>query len=117
MPKVMTIVPVKEKPEKASEAEFQAVKRGGEITMPAVKAFEAIKLSKGCYRIKGASKTVVAGAMDLEDMDNSRLKLMAVNLGIRFQKKNISRKQLIALVRRKLDETVTVSDDEEVDTA
>lgn len=117
MPERMTIVPAKFKPEGMSEAEFTAIKRGGEKTLAAITALEAVKNSKGAYQIKSKERHVTAQAMDLEDMDNNRLKVMAVSLGVRFQKKNMTRKQLIALVRRKLDDSVTIVDDEaEVET-
>lgn len=116
MPRRYTITPAKECPEKVSQTEFTVIQKRGDITMSAVKALQAVKLSKGAYRIKGQERPVTAAALELEDMPNDKLKVMAANLGVRFHKKQMSRKQLIGLVRRKIDESVTIVDDEEVET-
>lgn len=116
MPQRLTIVPAKTRPEAVSDAEFQKIKRGGEKTVHAVTAFEAVKNSKGAYQIKEQARPAQVQSMSLEDMPNDKLKLLAVNLGIRFQKKQMSRRNLMALVRRKLEDAVTITDDDEVET-
>ncbi len=101
-----------------SEAEWVAANAGGEKTVPYVTAIEAVRNSRGLYRIVDLEEKppteVKVGGLSLDQMDNAALKLMAVHMGVTLRKKNIHRTDLITLVRAKLD-AIEVADDEPED--
>lgn len=113
-----TIMPAPERPEKCPAADYDAIKRGGELRLPALKAKEAIRNSKGGYVIKPAAVAVeVQTGIDLEigKMTNEQLKTIVMASGKRMTKK-ITRKALVDLARRCIAEAAeVVDDDEEID--
>lgn len=90
-----------------------ALKRGAIRTFMA-NAKEICRAHKGRYIIQPKKADVVVEhktEIGLDQMDNEALKVMAVNLGVRFgQKKQIKREELLRLVRNKLDEVSVVDD-------
>ena len=116
--KMMTIIPV-DKPTafedvKFTQAEWNAANKVGAVEVPAVTALEAIRQSKGMYRIKGEErpKEVTIGNRSLRDMTNPELKILAAQLGKPIRKKSITRGDLIKTIETAL-ETVEVLDDSE----
>ena len=47
MPKMMTIVPAKQQPERVSAEEWAQIMKRGPVTVPGITALQAIKSSKG----------------------------------------------------------------------
>lgn len=114
MPKMMTIVPAKQQPDRVSAVEWDQIKKRGPVTVPAVTALQAIKSSKGGYQIKADPKSVNVGiSLKLEDMPNDQLKLIVMAAGKRIGQKRMTRPQLIALAHRAVEQSVTIVDDGE----
>lgn len=114
MPKMMTIVPAKQQPDRVSAVEWDQIKKRGSIRVPAVTALQAIKSSKGGYQIKADPKSVNVGiSLKIEDMPNDQLKLIVMAAGKRIGQKRMTRPQLIALAHRAVEQSVTIVDDGE----
>lgn len=117
--KFHTIMPAPERPEKCPAADYDAIKKGGEKVVPAVTAREAIRYSKGGYVIKPEAVAVEVQAgidLELDNMTNDQLKTIVFAAGKRMGAKKITRRQLVDLARRCIQESVQVEDDDEIDT-
>ncbi len=117
--KMMTIRPAAERPQACPAADYDAIKKGGEVTLPAVKAYEAIKNSKGGYTIKPESVAVEVKtgiSLNLAEMDSAQLKTIVLASGRRIQKKSMKLNELRALAQRCIEDSITVEEeDDEVD--
>lgn len=114
MPKMMTIVPAKQQPDKVSAEAWAQIKKGGPVTVPGITALQAVKASRGAYQIKGEPKNVNVGlSLKLEDMPNDQLKLIVMASGKRIAKKKMTRQQLIGLAHSAVEQSVTIVDDGE----
>ena len=119
----VTIEPV-EKPEAGfrdthfRKEDWEKAVAKGSLVVPMSTAMEAIRNSKGMYRIKVDVPTeqVAVRETALEDMDTRSLKLLAmqagINLGGRGAKKQIARKDLIEAINLALEKIDIVEDDE-----
>ena len=97
-------------------ASWDAIKAGGVKEVPIVGANEALQLSKGMYEILAAEeapKTATAILMP-EDMSPDELKLTALQLGVDL-KKPMKKAELVALVRKAMDNVQLLDDDSEED--
>ena len=119
MPAQWTIMPAKTRPEKVSAAEFEAIKRGGELTVDAITAKEAVKNSRGGYVLKPAAVAVeIKTGIDLniDKMSATELKTIVLAAGKRIGSKKIKISDLRALAKRCIEQTAeVVDDDEEID--
>lgn len=114
MPKMMTIVPAKQQPDKVSAEAWDQIRKGGPVTVPGITALQAVKASKGAYQIKREPQSVNVGiSLKLEDMPNDQLKLIVMAAGKRIGQKRMTRPQLIALAHRAVEQSVTIVDDGE----
>ena len=114
MPKMMTIVPVKQQPDRVSAVEWEQIKKRGPVTVPGITALHAVKSSKGGYQIKADPKSVNVGLnLKIEDMPNDQLKLIVMAAGKRIGQKKMTRTQLIALAHRCVSASIEIVDDGE----
>ena len=119
--KMVDIQPVPEpksfKDVKFTKIEWEGAAKLGKIRCPYVTAMENIRQSKGLYQIvpdKLPEVELKVGGLSLDEMSNVELKLLALKMGVTIRKKNISRSDLVGLVKSKMDE-IEVTDDEEED--
>lgn len=110
MPKLVTIV---------KNPDFE-IKHGDKAIYDAIKpkvvsyqtALENIRLSKGMYMISTAKAEAPVGAAPrLEDMDIADLKVLMLQTGVKTDKQ-MTRSQVITLIRRKLESVELVEDQE-----
>lgn len=108
------------KPESAEDAKsFKALKdtfKGVRTTAYAT-AMENIRNSKGMLRLvpEGPEKRVQV-MTEIEDMSSEQLKVMMASLGIKTQKKQMRRSDVIDLIRARLKD-VDIVEDEEIESA
>lgn len=108
--KMLTIEPV-ERPKSFDDVEFtmkewDTATKVGKVTVPFPTAMEALRNSKGLYRVAPEPKQEVemkVGGLAISEMTPDQLKLMALNLGIRLQKK-MKTADLRGLIERKFAE-------------
>ncbi len=113
MPTMMTIAPAKQKPDGVSAAAWEQIKKTGEITLHAITALDAVKLSKGGYVLQREVGAVNVGlSLKLEDMPNDQLKLIVLAAGKRIGKKMMTRTQLLALAHRCVSESIKIVDED-----
>ena len=114
MPKMMTIVPAAQQPERVSAVEWEQIKKRGPVTVPGITALQAVKSSKGGYQIKADPKKVNVGvSLNLDDMPNDQLKLIVMAAGKRIGQKKMTRPQLIKLARTCVEQSIEIVDDGE----
>lgn len=122
MPAMLTIRPneewtppkgAKAAEKKALDEAFKAIQAAGKKEVSAVTAYEAIRLSKGMYELEPQEAAPAASApvADLESMPIEQLKLMMLQLGVNPTKKQMKRSEIIAMIRRGLDEFEIEEDD------
>jgi hypothetical protein len=128
MPKMMILRPNAgyAPPEKATAAEkaalkkeFDAIKARGDVRVPAATAMEGVGRAKGMYVIAEAEQDGAAAQpakIELEDMPPEQLKIMMLQLGVTMQKKQMHKADMVAIIRRKLEEIEVVDGDEDSDT-
>lgn len=115
MPKMVTIE-INPTFSPTDKAAFEKAKKRGPQIVTYVSAMEAVKLSKGMYRIASAEPaSIEVPSVRLEDKTNDELKQMMLALGIKTEKQ-MKRSDIIALIRKRLDE-IEVVDDEGQDAA
>ncbi len=102
MPKMVTIEanPAFKPDGAADAAAFKAI---APRFVAYVTAMEAIKNSKGMYRIRTtAEKTPAPITQSLEDMPIEMLKMMMLTAGVSPTKKQMLKADIIALIRKKM---------------
>ena len=119
MPLYVTMTPAKTRPEGVSAADFDAIKKGGDIRVEAITARENLRNSRGAYVIKPDAVPVeIKTGIDLniENMSVTELKTIVLSAGKRIGKKKIKISDLRELARRCIEESAdVVGDDDEVD--
>lgn len=102
------------KPDTKEDKEaVEAAKKAGPKTVSRVTAVEAIRNSRGLYRIVAAEPEATAiTEVRLEDRSSDELKVMMLSLGI-TPRKQMKRTEIITLIQSRLDAVEIVGDDED----
>lgn len=114
MPKMVTIEvdPSFAAPKAAEEkAAWEAAKAKGPMQVPEVTAAEAVKYSRGMYRIRPEGRAPLPSAPSLQELPLEELKRLYVSLGGKVTDKLLKRSEIITFISNKLD-AIEVVDDE-----
>ena len=99
--------------ENKRDQEYQAIKKGGVLTVPYQTALENIRLSQGRFAIAPEKKEKPARInTELEEMSADDLKVMLLSLGIKTQK-TMKKSDVITSIRTKLAGVEIVDDGDE----
>jgi hypothetical protein len=90
---------------------FDAAKARGPVTVSYVSAVEAIKLSRGLYRMKSEAPPRLPSAPSLQETPNEELKRMYVAMGGKIGDKAIKRSEIITFISAKMDALEVVDDE------
>lgn len=97
----------------AASAAMTAIKKAGPVEVSYLTAIENIRTSGGMYRIlPDVAPVKVKVDTDLNELSMQELKVMMLNLGVKTEKQ-MARRDVIALIERKLDDVQIVDDEAE----
>jgi hypothetical protein len=113
MPIMITIEPNPDfKASKEDKAVFEEVKKSGEKKVAQVTGFEAVKNSRGMYRIKDeATPPPTAPERRLEDMSDAEIKMLYFQMGGKAPTgKQMQRTAVIDAIRLQMDQLIIAED-------
>ena len=103
------------KPEsKEDKDQFEVAKKVGDKVVTYQTAVEAVRLSKGMYKMEAIPESPVADIPKTdwhEGKSNTELLAMLVSMGIRTEKQ-MKRSEIVSLIEKKLGDTVEVIDED-----
>lgn len=113
-----TIMPAPAKPENMAHTDWTEIKKTGQMTMPTIKAREAIRNSRGGYVIKPEeapkAQMVMPSLDEMDPKDLKRLYLQALAVTGKKPGKQVTRAAMMSMIRS-VEDSIEIVDEEPED--